>query len=122
LKERVINMKEIVVDKNLIAFCGLYCGACGQYLRGKCTGCAKNEKATWCSIRKCNNEHSWKSCAECTVVGNVIECGKFNNLMSKIFGFIFRSDRKACIDKIKAVGYDQYAVEMAAVGKPSMHR
>jgi hypothetical protein len=115
-------MKEIIADKNVVAFCGLYCGACGQYLRGKCGGCAKNEKATWCAIRKCNLEHSWKSCAECTSYGDVNECTKYNNLMSKLFGFIFRSDRKACIDKIKAVGYDQFAVEMAAAKRPSMAR
>ena len=122
VNRKVYGMKEIVADKNMVAFCGLYCGACGQYLRGKCAGCVKNEKAAWCSIRKCNNEHSWKSCAQCTSFGDVNECGKFNNLMSKIFGFIFRSNRKACIERIKAVGYDQFAVEMAAAKRPSIAR
>ena len=30
-----------------IAFCGLYCGACRQYLKEKCPGCRKNEKAKY---------------------------------------------------------------------------
>ena len=115
-------MKEIVVDKAMIAFCGLYCGACGQYLRGKCGGCVKNEKATWCSIRKCNNEHSWSSCAECTLFFDVNECKKFNNLVSKLFALIFRSNRKACIEKIKAVGRDRFTEEMAGMKKQSLPR
>jgi hypothetical protein len=27
-------MKEIIADPQLVAHCGLYCGACGAYLRG----------------------------------------------------------------------------------------
>ena len=41
-------MKEIVADTNLIGYCGLYCGACKRYLKDKCPGCHKNEKAAWC--------------------------------------------------------------------------
>lgn len=29
-------MKNIKADKQLIAACGLYCGACRKYLAGKC--------------------------------------------------------------------------------------
>jgi hypothetical protein len=113
---------EVTVDKNMVAYCGLYCGACGQYLRGKCGGCAKNEKATWCSIRKCNKEHAWAGCSDCTSFTDVNECRKFNNLMSKIFAFIFRSNRKACVERIKAVGRDKFAEEMAALKKHSLPR
>jgi hypothetical protein len=113
-------MKEIVVDKTMVAYCGLYCGACGQYLRGKCAGCAKNEKATWCAIRKCNAGHGWTSCAECTLFSDANDCRKFNNFMSKIFAMVFRSNRKACIDRIKSVGCEQFAGEMAAAKRPSM--
>jgi hypothetical protein len=115
-------MKEIVADRNLIAFCGLYCGACGKYLAEKCPGCAGNEKASWCGIRKCNIEHSWKSCAECASFSDVDECKKFNNFMSKLFALIFRSNRKGCIERIKAVGREQFAVEMCAFRKPSISR
>jgi len=33
-------MKEIIADEKLVAKCGLYCGACGAYLKGRCPGCA----------------------------------------------------------------------------------
>ena len=28
--------KEVKTDKELIAYCGLYCGACGKYMNDKC--------------------------------------------------------------------------------------
>lgn len=46
-------MKNIESDKELIAACGLYCGACRKYLAEKCPGCRLNEKAAWCKIRSC---------------------------------------------------------------------
>lgn len=113
---------EIVADKDLVAYCGLYCGACRQYLRGKCPGCEKNEKATWCSIRKCNSEHSRTSCAECAEFPDVNACRKFNNPLSKLFAFIFRSNRKAGVDRIRAVGREQFAIELAELKRHSLPR
>ena len=46
-------MKEIISDPKLVAFCGLYCGACKAYLKERCPGCHDNEKATWCKVRTC---------------------------------------------------------------------
>ena len=106
------HMKEITQDPSLVAYCGLYCGACKKYLIGKCPGCAKNEKASWCKIRKCNMEHDYKSCAECTQHGKATECKMFNNFIPKIFSLIFGSDRPACIARIKEVGINEYAREM----------
>jgi hypothetical protein len=115
-------MKEIVADKNLVAYCGLYCGACRRYLGGKCPGCEKNEKASWCKIRTCNREHSQTSCAECTEFQDVNSCKKFNNPISRVFGFIFRSNRKACIERLKGVGRERFAAEMAELRKHSLPR
>lgn len=106
-------MKEIKADKNLIAYCGLYCGACGKYLDGKCPGCAKNEKAMWCKVRRCCIENGQLSCSECKVHATASECKKFNNIFSKLLGFIFGSNRQADINFIKEKGYDAYAQEMA---------
>jgi len=105
-------MKEIVADKNLIAYCGLYCGACRSYLKGSCPGCAKNEKASWCKIRACCIENKYKSCADCASFKPASDCKKFNNLISKIIGFILRSDRQACITRIQEIGYDGFSEEM----------
>lgn len=115
-------MKDIVKDTNLIAYCGLYCGACGKYLKGKCPGCAKNEKASWCTVRKCCIESGQKSCLECKVYATASECKKFNNIFSKLFGFIFGSDRQASIDYIKQFGYDAYAQEMTSRKAQSMKK
>jgi hypothetical protein len=106
-------MKEIVADTKLIAFCGLYCGSCRSYLKGSCTGCAGNEKASWCKVRSCNIEHKYSSCADCKEYPNAMDCKHFNNFMAKLFGFVFRSDRKACINMIRENGYDNYAKYMA---------
>ncbi|OGF25952.1 hypothetical protein A2303_01325 [Candidatus Falkowbacteria bacterium RIFOXYB2_FULL_47_14] len=106
-------MLEVKNDPSLVAFCGLYCGACKKYLTEKCPGCVKNEKASWCQVRVCCLEHGYKSCAECKEFDNVFDCAKFNNFFSKLFGFIFRSDRGACIARIKEIGLEAFAREMA---------
>lgn len=106
------TQKEIVADKNLIAYCGLYCGACKSYLSGKCPGCHENTKASWCKIRQCNIENHLNSCADCKSI-DLLECKKYNNFFSKVIGFILKSDRPACISRIKDIGYEQFANEMA---------
>ena len=47
------NVASIAVNADLVASCGLYCGACRAHLAGKCAGCRENAKATWCKIRSC---------------------------------------------------------------------
>lgn len=105
--------KECVAKKELVANCGLYCGACGKFLAGKCPGCQKNEKASWCKIRSCCAENTLASCADCKTHSKAMDCKKFNNPVSKIFALLFRSDRQACIDSIKAKGYEGHAEAMA---------
>lgn len=106
-------MKEIVADSSLVAFCGLYCGACGFYLKGKCPGCEKNEKASWCKIRKCCMEQKITTCAECKEFQDPMQCKKFNNLVSKLFAFVFKSDRAGCLSQIRSIGLHEYAKKMA---------
>lgn len=106
-------MKEVVADPKMIAKCGLYCGACKSYLKGKCGGCAANENATWCKVRSCCKENNYRSCADCKQFENAVECKKFNNFMSKMIGLLLNSDRKACINLIKEIGYDDFSLKMA---------
>jgi hypothetical protein len=106
-------MNEVKNDVTLIAKCGLYCAGCGRYQKGKCPGCTKNSKATWCSVRSCCTSGGYESCADCKEFPNVMECKKYNNAMSKLFGLVFRSDRQACINLIKARGYEDFAVYMS---------
>jgi hypothetical protein len=114
--------KQITADTKQIAFCGLYCGACGKYLNGKCPGCAENTKATWCKIRSCCIENSYKSCADCKQYSNVNDCKVYNNFIAKVFGFVFRSNRAACISLIKEKGYDGFAGYMAGNKMMSIKR
>jgi hypothetical protein len=106
-------MKTILSNPQMVAFCGLYCGACKRYLSEKCPGCHDNVKASWCKIRSCCLGHGYSSCANCKEFSTPNDCKKFNNFISKIFGFIFKSDRAACINKIKEVGSTAYAEEMS---------
>ena len=109
-------MKEIVADTSLVACCGLYCGACKRYLKGGCPGCTENAKASWCKVRTCCIEHEYASCADCTEYENPSDCRKFNTFIARVFGFVLRSDRRACIVQIKQNGIESYAQTMAASG------
>jgi hypothetical protein len=113
--------REIPVDKNLIAYCGLYCGACRSYLSGKCPGCKENVKATWCKVRVCCIENSYLSCADCQLM-ELKECRKFNNFFSKVIGLVLNSDRSACISQIREKGYDIFAADMAASKRQTIKR
>ena len=115
-------MEAIKVDPKLVAYCGLYCGACGRFRKGGCPGCAENTKAGWCKIRSCCAEHAYSSCADCREFALVTECKKFDNFMARIFALIFRSDRPACIARIKEIGVEAYAKEMAEHGLQSIRR
>jgi hypothetical protein len=107
------TMKTITADTQLVAACGLYCGACGQYLQEKCPGCKGNDKASWCKVRSCTQKKGIQSCADCKDFPKAAECKDFNNFMSKVFGLIFRSDRQACVTMIQAKGYKEFAKYMA---------
>ncbi len=117
-----MGMKPIVAEAGLVAYCGLYCGACRAYRRGRCPGCRENEKATWCRVRRCCVENAWATCAACDEVGDVGDCAKFNNLIARLFGLIFRSDRRACVLRIGEVGVEAFAAEMAQARRQTMRR
>jgi Protein of unknown function (DUF3795) len=115
-------MREITENAGLVAYCGLYCGACGAYLKERCQGCHENEKASWCKIRGCCKDKNIASCAECRDFSNARDCKKFNNLMSKVFGVLFRSDRTACIRQIQAIGVQGHAKKMAGMKMQAIKR
>ena len=115
-------MPEIQVDAGLVARCGLYCGACRSYLRGKCQGCSENVKATWCTIRSCCADRQIATCAECVDFSDPRDCKKFDNLMSRLFGLVMRSDRAACIAQVRELGLEGHASAMAALGRQSIRR
>lgn len=98
-----------------IAACGLFCGSCRKFVNGKCPGCHPNTKASWCKVRACCIEHGWQSCAQCSLMP-LEDCPKFNNFIAKVFRLVFRSDRRGCIERIRAVGGEAFAAEMRLAG------
>lgn len=115
-------MKAIVADSKLVAYCGLYCGACRSYLKDTCPGCHKNSKASWCKVRSCCAENNYSSCADCKKFEDPNACKNFNNAFSKVIGFVLRSDRKACIMQIKKLGLDGHAGDMASNKRQTIKR
>jgi hypothetical protein len=107
-------MADIVADPALVAACGLYCGACKKYLGGKCPGCAKNEKATWCKVRSCCAEKDLANCGACAEHPDPRTCRTHDNFIARVIGLVLRSDRAACVDRIHAIGTEAFAAEMAA--------
>ncbi len=114
--------KAIPVDIKLVAACGLYCGACRSYLKGSCPGCRENAKASWCGVRTCNLARGAASCADCSEHPDPKTCKKFHSPVSRIFGFVFNSDRAACIGQIREKGLEGHAQAMAASGRQSISR
>ncbi len=62
--------------------------------------------------RGCVLEREIATCAECTDFKNLKQCRKLNNLIAKIFGFIFRSNRIGNLERIREVAVEQFAREM----------
>ena len=120
MKEK--TKKPVAVNERNIAFCGLYCEACHAYRKGKCPGCAGNDRATWCKIRTCCMQMGHGSCADCVDVIDLRQCRIYHNPVSRIIGFVLRSNRMACISYIRNNGYAQFAAYMAEKGKQSMPR
>jgi len=115
-------MKDIVSDPKLVAYCGLYCGACRAYLSGKCPGCHENHKATWCKIRACCTQNGFSSCADCKQFPAPNDCRKFNNLIAKVFSLVFRSNRAACIQQIRTLGIQGHAEDMSTHKRQSIRK
>lgn len=115
-------METTPINIKTIAACGLYCANCSKYTKGKCPGCRDNLKASWCSIKTCVLDKGITSCADCNEFSNVKDCKKFNNFIGRAFGFVFNSDRKACIDMIRQDGYEKFVDYMALNSMVTMKR
>lgn len=100
---------------NDVAACGLFCGACRAFRKGSCAGCLADRGHDWCKVRRCCLEHGRRSCAECTTMP-LDACKKFNSPIGKLFALVFRSDRRGCIERIRAIGAEAFAAEMRQAG------
>lgn len=104
----------------LIAACGLFCGNCGAYRKGKCRGCAEAPLFASCKIRACCRELGLRNCAGCADFPSprsYAECGKINNFISKIFALLFRSDRPGALALLRDCGTEEYLRRKRDSGK-----
>jgi hypothetical protein len=121
LPKKIDYMNSNRIDKQkLVAYCGLYCGNCKQFKKGKCPGCRENEKAKWCKIRTCCIENNYDSCADCKNESSVKDCKKYNTFVSGLIELFFRTDRSECISVIKRDGKQEYVELMEKSGKMSL--
>ena len=115
-------MVEIVADPQLVAYCGLSCGACPALLKGKCPGCRETTKGSWCKVRTCCLTAAYASCAQCTEHDDPITCRRYTNLFSRLVGFVLRSDRRASLLQLREIGPEAHARCMASAGRPAFKR
>lgn len=113
---------EIQTDVILVSYCGLYCGACKSYLKGRCPGCLKQGKYKKCRMRPCCLENNYRSCAECKDYIDVMDCKKYTNPLWNLFEFVFRTQRSRCIAYIKQHGYEKFARLMSKKNAVTLKR
>ncbi len=113
---------DITADAGLVACCGLYCGACRAHRSGRCTGCRPNEKRAWCKVRACCIQRGYATCAECQEHPDPNGCRTFNNPIARMIGFVFRSDRAACIAQVRLMGAQKHAEWMAECRRHTIRR
>lgn len=95
--------------KDLVAYCGIYCGECGAYKKGKCKGCKEGGGFSRCAVRICCKERSYATCAECD---EFLTCKKLDNFIARAFAFIFHQPpRIEKVKRIKEMGIDVYIKE-----------
>jgi len=105
-------------DEMIVAYCGLVCSNCGAYRKGRCQGCHSDKPMNRnCTMKACARKREYTTCADCTDHTNLKDCKKLNNLFSKFFGFIFRTDRFGNLERIREAGLEQLKTEKRKEGK-----
>jgi len=103
-----------------IAACGLFCSNCRKFKIGRCQGCQIAPGFARCSIRKCCIEKGITICAECEEYlspKSYLECKKINNLITKVFALIFKSNRPAALALLRDEGRTAYLQAKRESGK-----
>ncbi len=106
-----------VDNKTLFSYCGLFCGNCNRGYAKNCDAsklCKNGCGRASCSIRTCAQEKGVDSCADCS---DYTSCKILDSFMSKLFGFIFRSNRSGNLDLLHEKGYDYVADILKSTGK-----
>jgi len=103
-----------------IAACGLFCTNCRSFKLKKCQGCQIGPKFERCSVRKCCVEKGITTCAQCeefSAPRDYRECKRINNIIPKVFGLIFGTNRPKALALLRDHGQEAYLAEKRASGK-----
>jgi len=110
--EEQVNKMVNDIQEVIIANCGLVCSKCGMYIKGKCKGCFGGKPMYKnCPIKKCNEDNSYSTCADCKEFAELKKCKKLHNIISRFFGFIFRTNRIVNLNRIREVGLEIFKAE-----------
>jgi hypothetical protein len=71
-----------------------------------------------CKMKACARERGYGTCAECGDFQDLHRCRKLYNPVSRFFGFIFRTDRIANLERIREIGLEPFKVEKMAGDRP----
>ena len=53
------------MDEKILGKCGFYCGACPDFLKGRCKGCVLEHQNGDCFSRDCVIKKGLRFCGEC---------------------------------------------------------
>ncbi len=98
----------------LVAYCGLFCGTCGAYRRGRCVGCLEGGGYSSCRVRACCVVKEYRTCADCD---EYLDCKKLYNFISRIYGLVLRTDRRGNLRGIRVDGIEEWAAKAVALGR-----
>ena len=111
------------MDKDLVSFCGIYCGACPS-LNKSCLGCRTEEKrgqkrkSKWgCKIRTCcHNEKNLDFCIECEVYP-CKNLSKLKNSHLEDERFDYRHQMFYNLVRIEKIGLEEWLEEQSEIWK-----
>lgn len=99
-------------EELILAYCGLVCNECGAFKKEKCEGCHSEKPLNkGCKVKKCATDKGIITCADCDEYEDLAKCRKLNNFISKIFKFIFKSDRLGNLALIRQNGLEQFKAQ-----------
>jgi hypothetical protein len=102
----------------IVGYCGLVCSHCGAFRRGRCEGChSERPMFRGCPVKPCAAGRGYSTCAGCTEFADLRQCHKLHNLISRIVGLIFRSDRIGNLCRIREIGLEAFKAERVADGR-----
>lgn len=92
--------RSVQANASLISACGLYCGCCSSYLKGKCASCmdaATSQNRAWCPVLKCCKEKGYATCAQCTTFTDPRKCPTHHNMISRVIGYCLGSGKSTAL-------------------------